>query len=52
MKSNSLLTKKAGEAFLAANKKETRCVTLPSGLQYKVITEGKGRASKLNTSNG
>ncbi len=35
-----------GEAFLAANKKKTGVVTLPSGLQYKVITEGKGKSPK------
>lgn len=39
--------KKAGEAFLAANKKKEGVVTLPSGLQYKVITEGKGKKPKL-----
>lgn len=33
----------AGEAFLAENKKRPGVVTLPSGLQYEVITEGKGR---------
>jgi len=38
--------KKAGEAFLAANKKKEGVVTLPSGLQYKVITEGKGKKPK------
>ncbi len=32
----------AGEAFLAENKKKEGVITLPSGLQYKVITEGKG----------
>ena len=32
----------AGEKFLAANKKKPGVVTLPSGLQYKVIKEGKG----------
>jgi len=31
-----------GEAFLAANKSRPGVVTLPSGLQYEVITEGKG----------
>jgi FKBP-type peptidyl-prolyl cis-trans isomerase FklB len=31
-----------GEKFLAENKKEAGVVTLPSGLQYKVISEGKG----------
>jgi FKBP-type peptidyl-prolyl cis-trans isomerase len=33
---------KAGEAFLEANKKKPGVVTLPSGLQYKVIKEGTG----------
>lgn len=31
-----------GEKFLAENKKEPGVVTLPSGLQYKVLTEGNG----------
>ncbi len=31
-----------GEKFLAANKKKAGVVTLKSGLQYKVIKEGKG----------
>ena len=31
-----------GEAFLAANGKKEGVVTLPSGLQYKVLAEGKG----------
>lgn len=31
-----------GEAFLEANKKKAGVVTLPSGLQYKILTEGKG----------
>lgn len=34
--------KAAGEKFLAENKKKEGVVTLPSGVQYKVITEGKG----------
>jgi FKBP-type peptidyl-prolyl cis-trans isomerase len=34
--------KKEGEAFLAANKTKEGVVTLPSGLQYKVITQGSG----------
>jgi FKBP-type peptidyl-prolyl cis-trans isomerase FklB len=38
--------KAEGEAFLAANKKKPGVVTLPSGLQYKVITEGKGKSPK------
>ncbi|MEO7558179.1 MAG: FKBP-type peptidyl-prolyl cis-trans isomerase [Gammaproteobacteria bacterium] len=38
--------KKEGGAFLEANKKKEGVVTLPSGLQYKVITEGKGKKPK------
>jgi FKBP-type peptidyl-prolyl cis-trans isomerase FklB len=34
--------KKEGDAFLAANKAKEGVVTLPSGLQYKVLTSGKG----------
>lgn len=34
--------KKEGDAFLAANKNKEGVVTLPSGLQYKVITNGAG----------
>lgn len=35
--------KAAGEAFLAANKKKKDVKTLKSGLQYKVISMGKGK---------
>ncbi|MBI5847618.1 MAG: FKBP-type peptidyl-prolyl cis-trans isomerase [Nitrospirae bacterium] len=38
--------KKEGEAFLAENKKKEGIKTLPSGLQYKVITEGTGNRPK------
>ncbi len=34
--------KKAGEAFLAANKTKDSVVTLPSGLQYKILRKGDG----------
>jgi FKBP-type peptidyl-prolyl cis-trans isomerase FklB len=34
--------KKEGEAFLAENKTKDGIVTLPSGLQYKILTEGTG----------
>lgn len=34
--------RRAGEEFLAANAKKDSVVTTESGLQYKVITEGKG----------
>ncbi len=36
------VAKKAGEEFLANNKKNPKVVTLPSGLQYEVITAGTG----------
>lgn len=35
--------KKAGEAFLADNKKKDGVVTLPSGLQYRVVKPAEGR---------
>lgn len=35
--------KRAGEAFLAANKGKEGVVTLASGLQYRVLTMGTGR---------
>ncbi len=38
--------KKQGEAFLAENKKKSGVITLPSGLQYKVIREGTGAMPK------
>jgi FKBP-type peptidyl-prolyl cis-trans isomerase FklB len=34
--------KTEGETFLAANKSKDGVVTLPSGLQYKIMTEGTG----------
>lgn len=34
--------KKTGEEFLAGNKTKEGVVTLPSGLQYKILTEGTG----------
>jgi len=42
--------KKEGEAFLAANKTKEGIKTLPSGLQYKVITEGTGKTPKATDS--
>ena len=35
--------KKKGEAFLAENKAKADVVTLPSGLQYKILKAGEGR---------
>ena len=49
MEKQELLMKKnleAGQAFLEANKKKEGVIALPSGLQYKVITEGKGKQPK------
>jgi FKBP-type peptidyl-prolyl cis-trans isomerase FklB len=34
--------RKAGEAFLAENKSKEGVVTLPSGMQYKILTAGTG----------
>lgn len=34
--------KKAGEAYLAANKTKDSVVSLPSGLQYKILKKGDG----------
>lgn len=39
--------RKAGEEFLAANKTKEGVVTLPSGLQYKVMKTGTGATPKL-----
>lgn len=35
-----------GKAFLDENKKRPNVVTLPSGLQYEVLVEGKGKRAK------
>ncbi len=42
MKQEGDANKKAGEDFLAANKAKDGVVTLPSGLQYKILTAGTG----------
>jgi len=41
--------KTEGEAFLAANAKKEGVKVLPSGLQYKVITEGTGKKPKATS---
>jgi len=41
-KAAAVENKKTGEAFLAANKAKEGVVTLPSGLQYKIIKAGDG----------
>jgi FKBP-type peptidyl-prolyl cis-trans isomerase FklB len=40
--------KKAGEAFVADNAKKEGVVTLPSGLQYKVLKQGVGKLPTLD----
>jgi len=42
MKAAGEANKKQGDAFLAANKAKEGVVTLPSGLQYKIVTPGTG----------
>ena len=37
-----------GEKFLAANKAKEKVVTLPSGLQYEVVTQGTGEIPKAD----
>jgi FKBP-type peptidyl-prolyl cis-trans isomerase FklB len=41
-------TLKDGEKFLAENKDKPGVVTLPTGLQYKVLKQGKGKLPKMN----
>ena len=40
--------KKEGDAFLAANKTKEGVVTLPNGLQYKILTPGTGPKPTLS----
>lgn len=42
------LNKKAGEEFLNINKGKAGVVTLPSGLQYQVLTKGTGAKPTAN----
>jgi FKBP-type peptidyl-prolyl cis-trans isomerase FklB len=41
------MARKEGAAFLAANANKPGVITLPSGLQYRVIQAGKGRRPAL-----
>ncbi|HUL45151.1 MAG TPA: FKBP-type peptidyl-prolyl cis-trans isomerase [Bacteroidota bacterium] len=43
MKTQSDKNKKEGEAFLASNKTKDGVVTLPDGLQYKILKAGTGK---------
>ncbi len=49
MKERYLPNKEAGEKFLAENAKKDSVVTLPSGVQYKVLKEGHGRVPSDST---
>ena len=42
--------KEAGEKYLAENAKKEGVITTPSGLQYKVLTEGTGKSPKATDS--
>jgi len=48
--SETMTNKTGGEAFLAANKTKPGVITLPDGLQYKVIEEGTGAYPTKNDS--
>ena len=48
MKVQGEKNKKEGDAFLAENKKKIGVKTLPSGLQYAVLVEGKGKTPKAD----
>jgi FKBP-type peptidyl-prolyl cis-trans isomerase len=43
IKNTSEVNQKAGDAFLADNAKKDGVVSLPSGLQYKIIKKGDGK---------
>jgi len=43
----ALENKKRGEEFLSENKNKKGIVTLPSGLQYKVVSSGEGKTPKI-----
>ena len=48
MKELSEKNKKEGEAFLDANKKKEGMVTLPSGLQYRILKAGEGKKPTID----
>lgn len=50
MQSNADQNKIAGDSFLAKNKQQPGVITLPDGLQYKILVEGNGEKPKLNDS--
>ena len=48
MKKLAEKNQKEGEAFLAQNKTKEGVVTLPSGLQYKILRAGEGKKPSLS----
>ena len=50
MQSIAITNKNEGEAFLNQNKTKPGVVTLPDGLQYKIIHEGNGESPTKNDS--
>ncbi len=44
----SEMAKKQGDAFMQMNKNKKGVITLPSGLQYQVITQGTGKKPSKN----
>jgi FKBP-type peptidyl-prolyl cis-trans isomerase FklB len=44
----SVDNKKAGEQYLTLNASKEGVVTLPSGLQYKIIKKGNGKTPRIN----
>lgn len=47
-KQQAVENQKAGEAFLAANKSKPGVITLPDGLQYKIVKQGTGPKPTMN----
>ena len=48
--SNTMNNKTEGEAFLAQNASKSGVTTLPSGLQFEVLTQGTGNKPSLGSS--
>jgi len=43
-------TRKAGDAYLAENAKQEDVITLPSGLQYRILVKGQGERPTMRDS--
>ena len=48
MEAPELKNKRLGEAFLSTNKLKPEVVTLPDGLQYKILVDGSGPKPAVN----